>query len=189
MKIIIPLLLFITSSLCDELSWNSLNDRQKANLLDIYHQVDDRTMKAVLIAISFHESRLGLSNLNLKDPSCGIMHIYLKTYFSKYKIKDNLHNRNYYCTRLIDENARSIKEAEWLMETYLKHWRGDYGKAIQSYNGGYKIRTKRTQKYLKAIETHIDSAITIVKALDKTEEAKRHKQNESDKEYFALEFY
>lgn len=154
MKIILTLLISIFCLANDVLEWAKLTKEQRNNAKLIYMLIPHNEIALTMIAIAWQESRLGLVNINLHDPSCGLMHVHIRYYLIQNKIKDMPLNRNKYCSILIDDIVLNIDFGLQVFNRFLRHYKGDYHKAIKAYNAGYNINSKQADIYLKSILAH-----------------------------------
>ena len=144
----------------EKLDVNKLSDQQLENAFKIYAIAKEHDLADTMIAIAWQESRLGEIPLNLEDKaSCGIHHIHIKTFLWQNGIKNNVRNRNYYCSKLISDIELSTQNAVKYFEYAKRKYKGDHRKAIVAYNAGFsKGNDKRAANYLSSVVANLEPA-------------------------------
>lgn len=92
---------------------------------------------ATLAALSFFESSAGKFTVNRKDPSAGHHHILLTHTLKRFALDDTRENRTYVMDALRSNFGLSASEASTIFLWWLDRHKGDWFKAVRSYNGGY----------------------------------------------------
>lgn len=160
------LLLSITLCFGESLEWTNLNRQQRINAIEIYKIAKPYNLAETMISIAWQESRLGLIPINISDPSCGIHHINLKTFLRLKGKKDNPANRNYYCNRLIQDINLSTNTAIEVFNNFKDYHRGNYSKAIKSYNAGYNIKNRQAIEYAHSVQKNALKSKKIVERIE-----------------------
>lgn len=149
-----------------ELKWEKLSEQQKNTARDIYRLGKPYNLENTLVAIAWQESRLGLVPINLQDPSCGVMHINVKTYLGLHKLKDTPYNRNWYCNRLLSDLHLTISTAIEVLLWYKNYHRGNYSKMVKSYNAGFNTHLPQADKYYKEVFHNVKILQTLKSELN-----------------------
>lgn len=168
------LLVLLVSLVClygDKLEWNNLTDEQKNNTIKIYEIANEYDLAEIMIAIAWQESRLGKISINLEDKaSCGVHHVHIKTFLWQNGIKNTITNRNIYCLELIKSVELSTQNAIKFFQYAKNKWKGDYKKAIMSYNAGFDLRNnKQAESYYKSVSNYMNSVKPIIETIKELE--------------------
>lgn len=134
-----------------ELVWDKLTEAQKQVAREVYSLGKPYNLGATLVSIAWQESRLGGYPINLQDPSCGVMHINVKTYLGLHKLKDTPYNRNWYCSRLINDVKLNVATAIEVLLWFKAYHKGSYNKMVKSYNAGFNTHLAQADNYYKQV--------------------------------------
>jgi hypothetical protein len=136
---------------CDELG--SITPEQYLNLEFSFVQGYPHDFGFTMAAIAWQESKGGIWNLNLQDPSAGMYHTSLKTAVARLEMKDTPFRRNMLAQRLIDDKefaaAMAIKELQFWYEYHHGNWM----KIYSSYNAGFGSNTAYANDIRQTIRT------------------------------------
>ena len=145
--LIIFFLLFLAFTCLASTPYKDLSQRQLAILRIAYMQGQPYDLGYTLAAICWQESDCGKYNVNLGDPSAGWYHIRIPVAMQYLHIRNTEYNRNRVAQWLIDDPQLAGDIAVWQLRWWLKYHKGNWRKAVSSYNGGFK----GNEKYVKEI--------------------------------------
>lgn len=150
-----------------QLIWDNLTKTQKQMAGLIYDRTSKKGYGLTMIALAWQESRLGQALENKADPSCGVIHILLPTYFALYKQQDTPQKRDEICKILKTHHYIAIDTALEVFEHFINYHTPKnkkltiqdaaeiYKRAIQSFNCGYRVNTKTCLNYYSDVMAHI----------------------------------
>lgn len=146
---------------------NFISDRQR-QILTLTKMIKDLAepydLVETITAIAWVESEMGLYNVNVYDPSCGITAIHLKFYMKAHNIKQTKFNANATCQRLMDSPGLAITasienllywKSVFCNPKTLKCTANQYQKIVKAYNVGYNINTKAANEYYAKVQREL----------------------------------
>ena len=147
---LIPLLVLLASLLYSDCELETLNLEQKRVMAKTYIKAKPYGLELQFMAIAWQESKFGKEPINLNDPSCGVFHNLIDTVMDYNGFsRTNNYLRNSVCAKLIKDFDYSFHHALEVVLFFMDYHKGDWRKAIASYNAGFRTTSGTT--YLQAI--------------------------------------
>jgi hypothetical protein len=128
---------------------DKLNQKQAENLLYIVELGKPYDLGYTLAAIAWKESDLCEHPMNLSDGkfgSFGCFHNLLESVAARHNVKLNGYNASRLAEQLVLNIDYSAVEALAELEFWLTKYKGNWRKAVASYNAGWNI--KAGEKYM-----------------------------------------
>lgn len=154
-KIILLISLFVTNIFATNFNEAKLSKQDIETLKEIKKQGQKHGLSYSLMAIAIKESSLGRYLVNVDSRDYGLYQANIKTVISRHKVKNTSWNRNRYAMRLISDFQFATKNAIAELTYWRKVHNNDWRKVWSSYNGGWKYKSKRAQRYSREIASII----------------------------------
>ena len=155
LKIILFVSLLISNIFATNFNASKLTKQDVEMLKQIKQQGAKYGLGYSLMAIAIKESSIGRYVVNVDSKDFGLYQANIKTVLSRHKVKNTSWNRNRYAMKLINDFQFATKNAIAELKYWKKVHNNDWRKVWGSYNGGWKYKSKRAQKYSREIASII----------------------------------
>lgn len=155
LKVILLILMFISSVFAADLDINNLTKDEIETLKEIKKQGQQHGLSYSLMAIAIKESGLGRYLVNVDTKDYGLYQAHIRTVIKRHNEKDTSWNRNKFAMKLISDFKFATKNAIDELAYWQKIHKNDWTKVWSSYNGGWKYDSAEAKKYSQDIASII----------------------------------